>query len=134
MRKSIVLTLILLLAIGLGWQIASGDPVSVTVAWTAPGDDGNIGTCTAYDLRWSQDSTDLVDNFVSQSGGLLSIIPQVAGSTESYTIPAMDPSTVYYVAIRAVDDADNWAGLSNILRFETPDNEPPAVIADLRLL
>ncbi len=133
MRRWIFGIVVLLLAVLVGWQIAGGDPVSVTVTWTAPGDDGSVGTCAAYDMRWSTDSTALVDDFTSQSGGLLSMIPQIAGSTEIYTIPALEPSTVYYVALRSVDEADNWSSLSNILQLETPDNEPPGMVTDLRL-
>ena len=109
-----------------------GDTVSITLIWTAPGDDGMVGTCDHYQLRWSTDSTALVNYFYEQSGGLLAMTPQPPGSTEEYTVTGLNSETSYVFAVRAYDEVSN-SSISNILRVTTPDNDEPAAITDLRI-
>ena len=54
--KRLIGILLALLALPLGCEVVRGDTVSVTLTWTAPGDDGMVGTCSLYDMRWSTDS------------------------------------------------------------------------------
>ena len=35
-------------------SVVGQSPTAVTLSWTAPGDDGNWGTATEYDIRYSQ--------------------------------------------------------------------------------
>lgn len=86
---------------------------AVTLTWTAPGDDGAVGTATSYDLRRSTDPiTD--QNFASATALPSPPLPQVAGSTQTYTAINLAPSTTYYFALKTTDDANNVSGLSNI--------------------
>ena len=104
---------------------------SVVLAWTAPGDDGGSGTASAYDIRYATSPiSDLNWNSASQVSGEPS--PQIAGSSESYTVTGLDPGTTYYFAIKTADEVPNWSGLSNIATRATDDEQnPPATIADL---
>jgi hypothetical protein len=102
------------------------EPDSVVVTWTAPGDDGHAGRATAYDLRYSESQID-ASNFDAASpvGGLPA--PAANGARQSVTVRDLTHGTVYFFAIRAVDDAGNWSPISNVLRWDwTLDTAPPS--------
>lgn len=85
---------------------------SVTVSWTATGDDGRVGTSAGYDLRYA-------DHHISESNWSTATrvtnvpVPLPAGSVQSVTIDNLSDDLTYYFAIRAVDDAGNWSPVSN---------------------
>lgn len=117
----------------------TADPVSVTVEWTAPGDDGDVGTADRYDMVYTTDSTDLANAVFDFSGcssctfvtGLPA--PLIAGTTQEVTISGLVPNERYWVAMRAGDEVPNWSSISNIIGFDTPDSDAPARINDLRV-
>jgi hypothetical protein len=86
---------------------------SLTLTWTAPGDDGNNGTATEYDIRYA---TANIDNetwgFAIHASG--EPAPGPAGSNETFVVDGLAAATTYYFALKTVDDAGNWANLSNI--------------------
>lgn len=103
---------------------------SVTLTWTAPGDDGNTGTASQYDIRYhTAPITDLNWDACTQVLGEPS--PQPAGSTEVFIVDGLNPSTTYYFAIKAADEVPNWSALSNVAQATTVDNVPPAAITNL---
>ncbi len=104
---------------------------SVTLHWTSPGDNGNTGTATIYDIRYSTANiTEANWNTISQASGEPS--PQVAGSDETFTITGLQPSTTYYISIKTADEVPNWSGLSNIIsRTTLAETTPPSAIANL---
>lgn len=105
-------------------------------SWTAPGDDWNDGTATAYVMKFSIKRSDLVTNWDNCAPACFiapTQAPHVAGTPETLTWTATVPlgDTIYF-AIKAVDEAGNWSALSNILPEFVPDDVPPAAIADLK--
>jgi subtilisin family serine protease len=86
---------------------------SVTLTWTATGDDGNSGTASSYDIRYSTNYIN-VSNFDSATQASVSIIPKSAGYTETATVTGLSESTSYYFAIKATDNAGNKSNISNI--------------------
>jgi hypothetical protein len=108
---------------------------TVTLLWTAPGDDGNVGTASQYDLRYRAtpiSGTDTLTwwNGATQVSGLPT--PHPAGSTDSMVVRGLQPLTTYYFIIRAADEVPNWSGFSNVATKTTSgDATPPAAIADL---
>jgi len=103
---------------------------SVTLFWTAPGDDGTSGTASEYDVRYSTSPiTEANWGLANQADG--EPTPQIAGSSESFVITGLDPNTTYYFAIKAADEVPNWSELSNVVSVTTPDTQAPAAIADL---
>ncbi len=78
-------------------------------SWTAPGDDGSVGTASSYDMRYSTTGTSW-DDAIEVSG---EPIPQVAGSAEAFRVTGLDFSTTYDFAIRAVDDYGNLGPVLN---------------------
>lgn len=95
---------------------AAGSPrptTSVTLAWTAPGDDGHAGQAQKYVLRYSTDPiTD--ENFDRATPVHRIRRPAPAGSRETFTVRGLDPETRYYFAIKTLDRAGNASPLSNV--------------------
>ncbi len=80
---------------------------SLRIHWTAPGDDGSIGTATSYDLRWSTSPipTDIsVDAFgaLPEVPGVNETAPQPAGQQEEILFQDLEDEADYYFALKAV--------------------------------
>lgn len=93
---------------------ASVSSDSITLSWTAPGDDGITGTASGYDIRYSTIVAIVSDvdfNSAAQAEG--EPTPQVAGSAETFTLPGLTPGTTYFFALKTGDEAGNISGLSN---------------------
>ena len=102
------------------------DTATVKLAWTAPGDDGTIGTATAYELRVATAPITLAN---WDAARVLAGVPAPTpnGTRQTTVADSLTRGTTYYFAIRAVDDAGNWSGLSNVLRWDwVLDTAPPA--------
>jgi subtilisin family serine protease/sugar lactone lactonase YvrE len=90
----------------------------VTLAWTATGDDGDVGTASSYDLRYSTSpidaaSFDAVARFVATPG------PSASGMTERVEVDGLAPGTSYFLALKAKDEWGNAGGLSNVVAATT---------------
>jgi chitodextrinase len=104
---------------------------SVTLVWTAPGDDGQIGTASSYEIRYSP-SPITTSNWGQSTLVPGAPAPQIAGTRQSVTIQGLTQGTTYYFAMRTQDDAGNWAPLSNVLRWDwIYDTAPPAAPSGL---
>lgn len=90
---------------------------TVSLAWTAPGDDSLVGTATAYDLRYFTIPINL-GNFFSATKVSPGPIPLSSGKAQSIVIHYLVPGAWYYFAIRTVDDVGNWSGISNIVHVQ----------------
>ena len=114
------------------WSPAPAQPDPYTSAgleWTATGDDGNVGRASLYRLRYStnsvgSDTTTWWNNATSVSSGLPS--PSPSGSTDSTRVTGLRAGTTYYFVIRAVDDALNESGFSNVAVKTTASCSIPA--------
>jgi len=105
---------------------------SMTVRWTAPGDDGTTGTATSYDIRYSTSAITSA-NWASATTVTGEPTPTAAGTQQTYTITGLSGSRTYYVAIKATDNSGNVAALSNVASGTTADTVPPAPVRDLSL-
>ena len=91
---------------------------SIDLGWTAVGDDGLNGTASVYDIRYStSEITDLNWNSVTQVIGESK--PNPSGFTESFTVENLEFGTTYHFTIKAIDNAGNTGGLSNIVSENT---------------
>ncbi len=91
------------------------DTQSVTLQWTAPGDDGWTGTARLYEIRYS--TTPLTaTNFLFGTRLPTTVLPGPAGSKQTLTVLGLTPGIPYYFAIRTMDEAGNWSALSNVAR------------------
>jgi hypothetical protein len=103
---------------------------SASLRWTAPGDDGTIGTATSYDIRYSTAAITTA-NWGSATVLTGEPAPAASGTQQTFTINGLTPSRTYYVAMRATDDAGNVSGLSNVPTATTLDTVAPAPVHDL---
>ncbi|MCU0254229.1 MAG: S8 family serine peptidase, partial [Acidobacteria bacterium] len=96
---------------------------SVSLVWTAPGDDGDQGTSRVYDLRHSTAPID-GENFAAATPATAPA-PQPAGSTERTEVGGLAPATPYYFALVSSDETGNVSPLSNLASGTTLD--PPTI-------
>jgi hypothetical protein len=109
------------------------DASSVSLAWTAPGDDGVQGRASAYDLRYSEQPIS------EESWGGASKVeeaptPNEPGTAEAFTVVDLDTGLDYYFGLRAIDDGGNVSGISNIVSATIEaDTLAPSAVADLEV-
>ena len=131
-RGAWLVALVLVLALAPAVARGQGSAAdTVTLTWTAPGDDGPVGTASAYELRVS---TAPINDANWSAAAVVSNppTPQPAGTRQSTVVRGLTNGTTYYFAIKTVDDAGNWSGLSNLLRWDWVfDTAPPAAPSGL---
>lgn len=119
---------------------------TITLTWTAVGNEGSIGQAALYDLRWSLDSLKLKDtaqwSSCQQIAGLPA--PKPSGMAESFTFHQMcESNTPYFYSIRvrsfpwkSCDTCTStyvlWSRPSNIAKRFFPTSTPPSPILDLQ--
>ncbi len=90
-----------------------------TLHWTAPGDDGTIGTATRYDVRRS--TQPLTEANFAQAETVGSVPrPSAAGRPESCAVALPVPGVRYYFAVKTVDEVGNWSTISNVASWVAP--------------
>lgn len=105
MRKALRIILLFLWA-----QIAGA--ASVELHWTAPGDDGMVGTATSYQMAY--DTLHITEsNWASCPKWPEMPAPLVAGSAQSVFVTGLVQGKTYFFRIKTVDEAGNWSDLSN---------------------
>ncbi len=92
---------------------------SVTVRFTATGDDGAAGRASRYDVRVST-SPITAASFATATPLVGEPIPALPATLETFKLSGIQPSTVYYIAAKALDNAGNAGALSNVATFTTP--------------
>nr|XP_054753640.1 calcium-activated chloride channel regulator 2-like [Lytechinus pictus] len=115
----------------------SYDNSTVTLSWTAVGDDLDQGTAFNYEFRYSTNYSSVRTNFsncveITQDdlvyGNLSNINPSGVTETITVTLPERGQDIVYYFAIKAGDEAGNLGELSNIaslsIRYIPVNKEP----------
>ena len=91
-------------------------PGEVRLTWTAPGDDGMVGTAAAYVIKTSLvainsgtfDAATDINFWVNEP------LPAAAASPETLYVFGLDPGVEVFFAIKAIDDASNVGGISNL--------------------
>ena len=111
--------------------VLSRSASSVTLIWTAPGNDGMKGRATQYDIRFSS-------AVLTEESWLAAIpvssppTPKVAGSGESFAVGPLQQGSIYYFGVKAADEVPNWSELSNVVGANT-DVTPPGRVTDLAI-
>lgn len=128
---ALALALFLNLSVTVGAQIQIGEvrSGSMTLNWSAPGDDSIQGTATGYEIRVASDSIDNTNwNAATSLAG--APWPQPAGTPETFIAYDSDllSMTGSFVALKAVDDAGLWTPLSNNIKIlELPTMLPAEI-------
>ena len=102
----------------------------LVVAFTAPGDDGNVGQATAYDLRWSRSPILSAADFQGATVAPTPA-PQPAGRAESVHVGGLPEGTRIYLALVTRDDRGGVSPLSPSVFGDTLDRTAPARVRDL---
>lgn len=84
---------------------------SITLGWTAPGDDGQVGTATSYDLRYSASPID-ENNWVTATRVGNVPTPGAPGAGQSCQVLGLSPDRSYHFALRTSDESGNVSELS----------------------
>jgi len=89
---------------------------SVTLIWTAPGDDGTMGRADLYDIRFhtaavESDTTVWWDTAYTVANAP---DPSSAGERDSCIVMGLTTGKTYYFAVKTADEVPNWSGISNI--------------------
>jgi hypothetical protein len=89
------------------------DFTSFELTWTAPGDDGNEGQASEYDIRYS--TLPIVDETSWLTATKVANIPPPgpAGQEESVTVAGLGNSDGYFFVLKTADELENVSGMSN---------------------
>ena len=105
---------------------------NLTLRWTAPGDDALLGTALLYEVRYSKSAITSA-NFSSATMATGAPAPVPGGTPQVFMLSGLQASTLYWVALKARDDAGNWSPMSNVVAFTTraSDVTAPGEVKDL---
>jgi hypothetical protein len=109
---------------------------SVSLTWTAPGDDSLSGTAAQYDLRYSTAAITAA-NFTGATRFMGTPAPAPSGTKQAVIVTGLQPNTTYYFAIKTADEVPNWSGISNVISRTTlaaPDTTRPAQVTTLTVI
>jgi hypothetical protein len=113
--------------------VLSSAPVydtSLVLAWTAPGDDGNVGTAAAYDLRMSSAPIN-AGNFAAATP-IATAAPKAAGGAERVVVAGLAPGTTYHFALQVADEVPRLSGLATDSdTTAASDTTAPSRVTDL---
>ena len=101
-------------------------PSSVELTWYATGDDGTLGTATAYDLRYRAEACVANETAWSDEKWASATVvtglpaPQAFNTPESFVVTGLAENTDYCFAIKASDEVPNVSAIS------TSSRRPPS--------
>ncbi|HEY2956536.1 MAG TPA: galactose oxidase-like domain-containing protein [Candidatus Eisenbacteria bacterium] len=90
---------------------------SVSLYWTASGDDGSAGTASYVDIRRSN-STITSSNFDSATP-VNQPVPYCSGALQIHVVTGLAASHTYYFAMKFVDESGNKSLMSNVVSATT---------------
>jgi len=103
---------------------------SISLIWTAPGDDNTSATASTYDIRYAV--VPITDENWSEAIQIKKeCTPNKAGTLETFTISDLSPNTTYYFAIKSGDEIPNWSPLSKVvsgMTLKIEDTDMPQTI------
>lgn len=105
------------------FKLVSVDQTTAQLEWTAPGDDNYSGRATAYELRYSTSPINNEDDWEAAQPVTDMPSPEWAGTKQSMTVTGLSAGRTYFMAIRAIDEANNRAGLSNPIFASLEEDE-----------
>jgi hypothetical protein len=90
-------------------------PGEIRLTWTAPGDDGNVGTATEYVIKvaYAPIASGTFNAGADLDRWLLEPLPQAAGAAETLFVDGFDPDSTYYFALVTRDEVPNSSLVSN---------------------
>ena len=109
-------------------RVKRAEYTTLTLGWTARGDNGDSGQASAYDLRYSSDPiTDTTFEYAQKVN--IPMQPNQPGSDETIDLSDLDQEQSYYFAIKIVDESGNQSALSNIAIGASRKIDTPVITA-----
>lgn len=105
-----------------GLRATSIEPTKVTLEFVEPGDDGDIGPVTGYQVRVRANSEMTADNFVDSQMIVADVMPAGPGQVARIQLTGLLPETDYWIGVRAHDDCFNEGPLA-ITKLTTADRQ-----------
>ncbi len=96
----------------------------VELDWTAPGDDGTIGTADHYELRHS-DELITPANWSSATPWGATPTPVSAGGSQLADVTSLPQGEVFFFGLKAYDEVGNVSPLSNVVSSYAAGIKPP---------
>jgi subtilisin family serine protease len=91
---------------------------TVTLSWTASGDDGMAGTAAACDIRY--DTSPIKPSTFERATPVASCpAPAPAGTPQSFRVTGLEVKTTYFFAIRVLDERLNPSAVSRVVAGRT---------------
>jgi hypothetical protein len=106
-------------------SVADVNGTRIKLRWTATGDDGTVGTCSQYELRYATFPIGAA-NFANATRVTGMPRPSPAGTQEQFEVQGLPFNTQFYFALRALDEFNNPSPLSNVVATSTL---PPPIVA-----
>jgi hypothetical protein len=90
-------------------------PGEIRLTWTAPGDDGAIGTASAYLIKVSHDviTAGNFDAAADLDRWIAEPLPQVGAAAETLFVYGLAPDSTWHFALETQDEVPNTSALSN---------------------
>ncbi|MCI0511606.1 T9SS type A sorting domain-containing protein [candidate division KSB1 bacterium] len=97
-------------------QVTHFTTSSITLGWTAPGDDGLVGGAVArYELKYDAFPVDELNEWWQLAIPVTNApVPAPAGTQQSFTLTGLRAQQQYFFVMRSQDDMGSWSALSNI--------------------
>jgi hypothetical protein len=107
------------------WSWGSGSiDGDVNVRLRASGDDGTVGQCSMYVVKWAT-YTITENNFAGIPVSSAIAATQASGQPEpTHTIGDLNPGTTYYFAFRVYDEVGNFSPISDVESIPACDKPP----------
>ena len=127
--RSAALAVLFLLIVALAPALAHAQGAgsdTLSLVWTAPGDDGSVGRASSYEVRMS---TAAISDVNWSSAAVVPGVPTpaISGTRQKVVVRGLTRGTSYFFALKSTDDAGNVSGISNLLRWDWVfDTAPPA--------
>ncbi len=112
--------------------VTGDDAFSAALGWTAVADANNM-PAVRYDIRYS--TSEITDaNWSAATAVLNAPAPQLPGTTETFTVQALQPDTTYYFAIKVTDEENNTSALSNVATVTTALLPPLPLVTTVQII
>ena len=90
----------------------------ITLEWTAPGDDGNVGRASLYEMRYSASDPSAATDTLSWWNAASTVTglpyPSNPGSIDSVRVQGLTAGVTYYFVLKTGDEVPNWSDYSNV--------------------
>lgn len=90
---------------------------SITITWTATGENGSEGQASEYEIRYS--TTPINDSNFASASLIPSPLPPISGEAVVLEVKNLQSNTTYFFAMKSKDMYYNESGLSNVLSVRT---------------